>query len=71
VLVAMPNLRHGNTRLLGFLHHCSLLLVGEAAGSIARPLTLPPILFLKGISTGDFSEALAALLGKDAAGLSA
>ncbi len=30
-----------------------------------------PILYLKGISTGDFSEALAALLGKDAAGLSA
>ena len=27
--------------------------------------------YLKGISTGDFSEALAALLGKDAAGLSA
>ena len=33
--------------------------------------TLMPILYLKGISTGDFSEALAALLGKDAAGLSA
>jgi transposase-like protein len=33
--------------------------------------TLLPILYLKGISTGDFSEALAALLGKDAAGLSA
>jgi putative transposase len=32
---------------------------------------LLPILYLKGISTGDFSEALAALLGKDAAGLSA
>src|SRR4029079_3475884 len=30
-----------------------------------------PILYLKGISTGDFSEALTALLGKDAAGLSA
>ena len=30
-----------------------------------------PILYLKGIPTGDFSEALAALLGKDAAGLSA
>jgi len=29
------------------------------------------ILYLKGISTSDFSEALAALLGKDAAGLSA
>ena len=33
--------------------------------------TLLPILYLKGISTGDFSEALASLLGKDAAGLSA
>lgn len=33
--------------------------------------TLLPILYLKGISTGDFFEALAALLGKDAAGLSA
>ena len=30
--------------------------------------TLLPILYLKSISTGDFSEALAALLGKDAAG---
>ena len=33
--------------------------------------TLLPVLYLRGISTGDFSEALAALLGKDAAGLSA
>src|SRR3954468_9899321 len=32
---------------------------------------LIPILYLKGISTGDFAEALAALLGKDAPGLSA
>ena len=32
--------------------------------------TLLPVLYLKGISTGDFSEALAALLGKDAPGLS-
>ena len=32
---------------------------------------LLPWLYLKGISTGDFSEALAALLGKDAPGLSA
>jgi putative transposase len=31
---------------------------------------LLPILYLKGISSGDFSEALAALLGKEAAGLS-
>ncbi|MET4117921.1 transposase-like protein [Bradyrhizobium sp. JR1.5] len=33
--------------------------------------TLLPVLYLKGISTGDFSEALAVLLGKHAAGLSA
>ena len=32
---------------------------------------LIPILYLKGVSTGDFEEALAALLGKDAGGLSA
>jgi putative transposase len=32
---------------------------------------LIPILYLKGISTGDFEEALAALLGRDAGGLSA
>ena len=32
---------------------------------------LIPILYLKGISTGDFEEALTALLGKDAGGLSA
>jgi len=32
---------------------------------------LIPVLYLKGISTGDFEEALAALVGKDAPGLSA
>jgi transposase-like protein len=32
---------------------------------------LIPMLYLKGISTGDFEEALIALLGKDAGGLSA
>ena len=32
---------------------------------------LLPILYLKGISTGDFAEALSALLGQDAPGLSA
>jgi hypothetical protein len=29
--MAAANLRHGNTRLLRLLHHCALLLVGEAA----------------------------------------
>jgi transposase-like protein len=33
--------------------------------------TLLPWLYLKGISTGDFADTLAALLGKDAPGLSA
>jgi transposase-like protein len=32
---------------------------------------LIPVLYLKGLSSGDFEEALAALLGKDAPGLSA
>ncbi len=32
---------------------------------------LLPVLYLKGISTGDFTEALAALLGRDVIGLSA
>jgi putative transposase len=32
---------------------------------------LIPLLYLKGVSTGDFEQALAALLGKDAGGLSA
>ncbi len=32
--------------------------------------TLLPVLYLKGISTGDFQEALEALLGEEAAGLS-
>src|SRR5690606_2504981 len=32
---------------------------------------LIPWLYLKGVSTGDFSEALSALVGADAAGLSA
>jgi transposase-like protein len=34
-------------------------------------VVLIPILYLKGISTGDFEEALIALVGKDAGGLSA
>jgi len=32
---------------------------------------LLPWLYLKGVSTGDFSDALVALVGKDAPGLSA
>ena len=32
---------------------------------------LLPVLYLRGVSTGDFQEALSALLGKDAPNLSA
>src|SRR3954447_7853603 len=40
-------------------------------GHLPEREVLIPILYLKGISTGDFEEALAALIGKDALGLSA
>src|SRR5262249_35156018 len=40
----------------------------EDAAEVAEVL---PVLCLRGLSTGDFREALAALLGDDAAGLSA
>jgi len=43
-----------------------------AAGGLSKSLeVLIPMLYLKGVSTGDFEEALLALLGKDAGGLSA
>src|SRR5262249_36215752 len=44
------------------------------ASTILRSKSLEvliPILYLKGISTGDFEDALIALLGRDASGLSA
>ena len=39
--------------------------------SLEEPQVLISILYLKGVSTGDFEEALLALLGKDVGGLSA
>jgi putative transposase len=41
------------------------------AGRTKSLEVLIPILYLKGISSGDFEEILGALLGKDAGGLSA
>src|SRR4051812_44357373 len=49
------------------------LLVGDLARWARRPRSLDallPVLSLRGVSTGDFQEALAALLGKDAPNLS-
>src|SRR5947207_5811388 len=59
------------------LFFCFFLMIQRPPRSTLFPYTtlfrsvLIPILYLKGISTGDFEEALAALLGKDAGGLSA
>jgi hypothetical protein len=49
------------------------LFVGDFAAlrPVEEPRSVGPILYFKGVSTGDFEEALIALLGKDAGGLSA
>jgi putative transposase len=49
------------------------LIVPNQSKSLCRSTieVLIPILYLKGVSTGDFEEAPVALLGKDAGGLSA
>jgi transposase-like protein len=52
------------------IHFSSALLPPYARRSKSLEVLIP-ILYLKGVSTGDFEEALVALLGKDAGGLSA
>jgi putative transposase len=52
------------------IHFSSAILPPYARRSKSLEVLIP-ILYLKGISTGDFEEALIALLGKDAGGLSA
>ena len=49
------------------------LFVGDFAAlrPVEEPRSVGPILYFKGVSTGDFEEALITLLGKDAGGLSA
>jgi putative transposase len=54
----------------GRIHFTPAILPPYARRSKSLEMLIP-ILYLKGISTGDFEEALAALLGKDASGLSA
>jgi putative transposase len=56
----------GETRI----HFSSAILPAYARRSKSLE-QLIPILYLRGISSGDFEEALSALLGKDAGGLSA
>ena len=52
------------------IHFTSAILPPYARRSRSLEVLIP-VLYLKGISTGDFEEALAALLGKDTGGLSA
>jgi putative transposase len=51
------------------IHFSSAILPPYARRSKSLEVLIP-ILYLKGVSTGDFEEALVALLGKDAGGLS-
>jgi len=52
------------------IHFTSAILPPYARRSRSLEVLIP-VLYLKGISTGDFEEALGALLGKDTGGLSA
>jgi putative transposase len=70
VVVRAPRVRdragHGGERI----RFSSAILPPYARRSKSLEVLIP-ILYLKGVSTGDFEEALAALLGPDAGGLSA
>jgi transposase-like protein len=70
VAVRAPRVRDRVDRGEGRLRFTSALLPPYARRTRSLEVLIP-ILYLKGISTGDFAEALAALLGADASGLSA
>ena len=70
VAVRAPRVRDRGARGEARLRFTSAMLPRYARRSKSLEV-LVPILYLKGISTGDFEEALAALLGPDAGGLSA
>ena len=70
VAVRAPRVRDRTGQGADRIRFSSALLPPYARRS--KSLEVPiPVLYLKGISTGDFAEALAALLGPDAGGLSA
>jgi transposase-like protein len=70
VAVRAPRVRDRVDRGEGRLRFTSALLPPYARRTRSLEVLIP-ILYLKGISTGDFAEALAALLGADASGPSA
>jgi transposase-like protein len=71
VAVRQPRVRDrgADAKDAGRIRFASAILPPYARRSRSLEVLIP-ILYLKGISTGDFEEALAALLGKDAPGLS-
>ena len=71
VPVQMPRVRDRGTNADGSKIKFTSKIVPRYLRKAKSVEELLPWLYLKGISTGDFSEALAALLGPDAEGLSA
>ena len=69
--VQVPRVRDRGANLEGSKARFSSSLVPPYLRKAKSVEELLPWLYLKGISTGDFSEAMAALLGPDAEGLSA
>jgi transposase-like protein len=63
--VRQPRVRHRDGQ------HFSSAILPKYLRRVPSIDALIPALYLKGVSTGDFSEALAAILGEKAAGLSA
>ena len=70
VAVRCPRVRDRGGEGSGRIRFSSAILPPYARRSKSLEVLIP-ILYLKGVSTGDFEEALVALLGKDAGGLSA
>ena len=70
VAVRAPRVRDRTGQGADRIRFSSALLPPYARRSKSLEVLIPA-LYLKGISTGDFAEALAALLGPDAGGLSA
>jgi putative transposase len=63
--IHQPRVRHRDGQ------HFSSAILPKYLRRVPRIDTLIPALYLKGVSTGDFSEALVAILGENARGLSA
>jgi putative transposase len=70
VAVRCPRVRDRGGEGCGRIRFSSAILPPYARRSKSLEVLIP-ILYLKGISTGDFEDALIALLGRDAGGLSA